>query len=414
MERLRALDLVRGWSIIGIIFIHSAVYCFGGLDQVDFAHPPLIIAVIAILANWGGLFLVVSAVANTRMAYLRIRADDNQHAVRHTLVNWALSGAVLLALHYLYNIVLGPTSFDFVTHHHHLALIPATIRSGHLTLPDAKRYFEGSTFSMLAWGLMLTAGLLFLLLRRGGIVKSRRNGIILATAGTILILAGWARPFLFPLCAQAVAEKRYLLATILSFTIDKPYPLLPYLGFAFFGAMIGLLIAAAEPLGKVMRRMGVIGSIWLALGVSGIIVLPQSIAKADTFWFAKVLMEIGIFTIVVTACLWWNGTGRRSHPLPGPERLSLVRSMGMVSCSVYLLQTPLSETLARLWTYLFPGWNMAIGTTLLFAAFNVLIWLGIMVIWRRYRFVGSWERFWAWLFRKIGRESCRGQVFGQA
>ena len=55
-----SLDVVRGIGILGVVFLHFALYNYSGLLQIDFDDPPFVITVIGFLLTWAGLFAIVS------------------------------------------------------------------------------------------------------------------------------------------------------------------------------------------------------------------------------------------------------------------------------------------------------------------------------------------------------------------
>jgi len=381
MRRIASLDVVRGVGILGVIYLHSVVFYYGDFMSIDFDNPPLVIAVIAIMVLMGGIFGVVSGAANTYMARGRSAAGRRKQGCLH-LVH---AGVFLLAAHYLYNVFLGPHTHNFETGEHSYSLVALSIRNGGLTLPGIERLFEGSALSMLGWNLILLGLILSILFRDNGIRTMRRNRLILGVGGAAVVAVSVVRIYLLPMVESSIESGRYGLATVLSFFVAKPYPLLPYLAFALFGAVLAL--SWMESRGSV-RRMAWLGFGWLVLGGLGFLVIPQSIAEVDMFWFAKVLFELGIFIVLVClAMLAFDRPGWR-------DRVPWLRRLGRVSFTVYIVQTPLSELLAKGLDVAMPGWNMTIPAMLVFGVVNVAVWLLIIAAWARHDFRFSLEWLW--------------------
>ena len=260
MKRISGFDDVRGFAILGVIFVHSTVFPFAGIDLIDMENPPVSVAIMGLAALFGGVFTVVSGAVNTVRTCEKVARDGR--AVRHALVGLVLSGAFLIVLHYFYTALLGPTSFDFETHRHHYSLLPLLIRGIGLGSLDTTRLFENTTLALLGWSLVFNGIILWLLLRRGGIGMWRRNCWIMAAIGVLLMLGGLFRIRLFPVWEQALQSRHYLVASALGFLAARSYPLLPYLGFGAFGSLLGLQLAggrAGKPSTRCSSASGVPG-----------------------------------------------------------------------------------------------------------------------------------------------------------
>ena len=85
MKRYPSLDLLKGIGILGVIYLHSIVFYFGDFRNIDFEHPPLIVAVVAILVLMGGIFGVISGAANTIMVNFRLEGKVKGKAFRHII-----------------------------------------------------------------------------------------------------------------------------------------------------------------------------------------------------------------------------------------------------------------------------------------------------------------------------------------
>lgn len=381
MKRYASLDMLRGVGILGVIYLHSIVFYFGDFMNIDFDHPPLIVAVVAVMVLMGGIFGVISGAANTIMAHFRSRGLVTGKPFRHLIS----AGVFLLFMHYIYNVLLGPHTHDFETGEHSYAMVALTVRNGALTFPHIDKFFEGSALTMLAWNLIFLGVILYVLFRNGGIHRTKRNKLVLAVCGTILVPLSLVRIYLFPLVESSLSEGNYALSTILSYFVAKPYPLLPYLAFGLFGALLALTLLESR---EGMKRMAWFGLVWLIMGIAGIFIVPQNIKDVDMFWFVKVLLELGIFMLMVVGFSLLFDTAKRERSLPW------LRRFGRVSFTIYIFQTPLSEIFAKALDITMPGWNMTIPAMLVFGVCNVVLWAGIVMLWSRYQFRYSLERLW--------------------
>jgi peptidoglycan/LPS O-acetylase OafA/YrhL len=403
VKRISGFDDIRGFAILGVIFVHSTIFPFAGIDRIDMEHPPVSVAIMGLAALFGGVFTVVSGAVNTIQTCDRIRRDGR--AARHALVGLVLSGCFLIAAHYFYTALLGPTSFDFETHRHHYSLLPAIIRGIGLDSLDLTRLFENTTLSLLGFSLVINGIVLWVLLRRGGIEKWRRNRIIMASLGLLFMMGGLLRIRLFPLWEQAIQSRRYLAATALGFIAARSYPLLPYLGFGFFGSLLGLQLAGGTGRKAINATLFGAGGAWLASGVAGYILSPPIVGQVDLPWFFKVHMELGLFLLVIGLAL--NLT-RFSHYEAGGEkrsRFSPLRTFGTISLSVFLLQMPVTEILAWVLRKVLPGWDQQIGPMFLFGGFNILLWLAFVWFVRRRCTLWPAERLRVAYYHLVSRDT---------
>jgi peptidoglycan/LPS O-acetylase OafA/YrhL len=413
MKRIAGLDDLRGFAILGVVFVHSTVFSFAGIDRLDMEHPPLSVAIMGLAALFGGVFTVISGAVNTVQACRRVEQDGR--AARHALAGLVLSGVFLVAAHYFYTFLLGPTSFDFETHHHHYSLLPALIRGIRLDSLDLTRLFENTTLSLLGWSLVFNGVVLWLLLRRGGLGKRRRNCAIMTALGLLFMLGGLLRIQLFPVWEQALQSRRFFSAAILGFIAARSYPLLPYLGFGFFGSLLGLQLAGGMGRKTINATLFGAGAAWLASGVTGYILSPPVVGRVDFPWFFKVNIELGLFLLVSAVALnltrfSWREAGQETSGLRSP-----LRTFGMLSLSVFLLQTPVTEILAWFLRMAFPGWDQEIGRMFLFGGLNLLAWLLFVFLVQKGAAPWPAERLRAAYFRLVGREtSMRGVTGGMS
>jgi hypothetical protein len=403
MKRISGFDDVRGFAILGVIFVHSTVFSFAGIDRLDMEHPPVSVAIMGLAALFGGVFTVISGAVNTIQTCGRVRRDGK--AARHALAGLVLSGVFLIAAHYFYTFLLGPTSFDFETHRHHYSLLPAALRGMGLDSLDTTRLFENTTLSLLGWSLIFNGIFLWLLLRRGGLGRWRRNSIIMTALGLLFMLGGLLRIQLFPLWEQAVQSKHRLAAVALGFVAARSYPLLPYLGFGFFGSLVGLLYAAGA--GRKLLNAAVfgLGGAWLVSGVTGYILAPPVVGRVDLPWFFKVHIELGLFLLVIGIALNVTGFSQRETDRARRAEPSPLRRFSEISLSVFLLQMPVTEILAWILRRVIPGWDQDIGRMFIFGGVNLLLWLAFVLIVQRGDTLWPAEWLRAVYYRLVRRET---------
>ena len=133
-------------------------------------------------------------------------------------------------------------------------------------------------------------------------VKEKRNYLILGISGVLIMFLSLIRVPLFHLFIQAIETKKYFLATFFSFTLANPYPLLPYLAYGFFGAMMGMMIFQKR--NKLLKIIFIpSGMFFLIYGLSGMMNFDKTISTPDYFWYFKTNFELGTFMLLLILLL---------------------------------------------------------------------------------------------------------------
>ncbi len=394
-RRIRSLDLLRGIAMVFVILFHSAIYNFANIHKIDFSDPPPLIVLMSFMALWGGVFIVYSMTVNAHMLATRIEEGGGPAAVRHL----AYGAAAYLGLHYLLNIFLGRWNVDFVNNRPDMTLVASALRRTGAGLPPVRELFEGSSLSTVGLNLILDSVLLYALLR--GRREMKRIYWILGSSGMAVTLVSFVRVGAYDMFVRAQEAGNFLLSLAGSFVLANPYPLLPYLGYGLFGALIGLMIhnRRADLLKKVILPLG---CFFLLAGVIGMTRFDKTISTPDYFWQFKTVLELGIFLLLVPgAYLLFE---RSERLLAGAQ---VVMLFSRVSLTVYMLETTLSEVLRICAGRVVPGWDQSISGCLGFGALNVLVWAVILGLWHHSGFRYSLEYLWVKGFARAGKRSTK-------
>ena len=210
------------------------------------------------------------------------------------------------------------------------------------------------------------------------------------------MLLSLVRIQIYPLAGQAVEQGNILGAVFWEFLVGKNNPILPYLGFGLFGTWLGLALAHSAAGRRAPRRalapFALFGALWLVAGLIGLFTLPTTMLEreVDLYWYFIALFQLGLFLLLVSAALTVIDLRKRRPPVL-VRALKPVRRLGMVSLSIFYLETVLSQILVKLVDALFPGWSLDIGPCLAFGALNALLWVGIVALWARFDFCYSME-----------------------
>lgn len=396
-KRIESLDILRGISLMFIILFHSSIYNYANINKIDFSNPPIIVVLMSFMALWGGIFIIYSMVANTLMLIGRSQKVVNFKIFFYSII----AGIVYIFFHYILNIFLGRWNNDFVNNKPDLTSIASSLRNMHLTFPHLTKFFEGSSLSAIALNLIILSVVLFLLLRKNGIIKEKRNYLILGISGILIMVLSFIRVPIFHLFTQAMEMKNYLLATFFSFTIANPYPLLPYLAYGIFGAMIGMMIYQGR--NKLLKiAVAPLGILFLIYGLFGMMNFEKTISTPDYFWYFKTNLELGVFMLLLVFAVFFLEP--KSNLL---NKLSVIKWFSRISLTIYMLETTTSEILRIMLLRVWPSWNQTINGCLLFGSLNIVLWIVILFFWKKINFRYSLEYYWVIFFDKIGKSSTK-------
>jgi surface polysaccharide O-acyltransferase-like enzyme len=396
-KRIESLDVLRGLALMFIILFHSAIYNYANINKLDFSNPPIIVVLMSFMALWGGIFFIYSLVANTIMLMGRSQTMVSFKIFLYPVI----AGSIYVLFHYILNIFLGRWSLDFVNNKPDLTAVASSIRSMHLTLPHLTKLFEGSSLSAIALNLIILSLVLFLLLRKNGVTKEKRNYLILGISGVLIMFLSLIRVPLFHLFIQAIETKKYFLATFFSFSLANPYPLLPYLAYGFFGAMIGMMIFQKR--NKLLKIIFIpSGMFFLIYGLSGMMNFDKTISTPDYFWYFKTNFELGIFMLLLIFTVLFLEP--KSHLL---NKLSVLKWFSRISLTIYMFETTASEIFRIALHQVWPSWDQTINGCLVFGSLNVILWIVILFFWVKINFKYSLEYFWVKFFKKIGKDSTK-------
>jgi len=397
-KRIESFDILRGISLMFIILLHSAIYNYANIHQIDFSNPPIIIVLMSFMALWGGIFIVLSTLVNALMFSRRTKDKKNFKIFSHL----SIIGVSYLFLHYILNMFLGRWNVDFVNNTPDMTFIANILRNVQSLFPPITKLFEGSSLSTIGLNLIILSGILFFFYKKKIIKKYLYLGVI----GSSIMLLSFVRIFLYGYLTQAIESHNYLLSTFYSFTLANPYPLLPYLAYGFFGALIGLMIFDNKR--KSLKRIvAPIGSFFMLYGLSGMMSFEKTISTPDWFWYFKTNFELGAFILLLIFTFFFL---ENKTKLIG--KLSFIKRFSRVSLSVYMLETFLSEIVRLVLNAFYPMWNQTINNCLLFGGLNILIWIIILFYWEKVNFKYSLEYFWVKFFGRLGKKSTKMKYLG--
>jgi uncharacterized membrane protein len=406
MRRLKSLDLIRGAGILVVVVLHASLYQYDGLLDIDFQHPPAVVTTIGFLLMMAGVFAIVSGSSHLFRWTDGISTETTvPREMRRSLL---LTGVILIVLNFVYFQALGPTLLDIPDGHHQYSFLNGLIETGHLPAFSWERLFYNTSLSMVGWNCILMGLLAPTLFPSGKVRPGLRTPALLAGIGTVLVLASWIRIFAYPAVDKAVRQPELLVAFLGSALFNKNDPLLPYLGFALIGCAMGHAFAQSISHRKLQLAGGLFSLVWIAAGSIGYILLPDTMLErsVDEMWFAIIVMQVGLFSILVLV-VWslFDANGASAARGARAATVGPLTLCGRSSLTVFIWETPVRSLYAMLWDAVFPGWSGDLPVVILFGLTMAAIWVLVVLLWRRARFIGSMEWVIGRLYAALGRPS---------
>lgn len=411
MRRYRSLELLRGFGVVLMVFLHGAVYQYAGLFQIDFSHPPMIVTIIGFLLMWSGLFAMLSGATHV----IRMSERLERGIATRVVLRWELiSAAGFLVLGLLYFTLVGPSILDFSERARENSLAVGFIRDGSLEIPGLSRWIYMNTLFMIGFS-TLVAGPLFLRLIRERDPHSTRERRIVALAALLVFAVSWLRIPLFPVFEQAQAERNYAFVIGTFWLLNKHDPLWPALGFTLCGTLFGLTLLSPPRPSRMALPLSV-GVLLLAAGVSASLFAPDTMLQRsiDWTWYAMMLTQGGVIIIGLAAAHRWLDRYGDGNGMDGLVARTLTR-FSRASLTVLFGETVIAESASRIMSAVAPGWNLSLFAALVFGVASATAWAVILGIWERsdYRYSVEWA--WVRILGRLGRPSTKlsGRLEGE-
>jgi len=411
MKRLYSLDLIRGVAIVGVVILHG-LFRWTGASRIlsGQEQPSSFISFVGLFFTMAGIFFIVSGIVNAFAMYKRVSTHRN--TLKEILFGAFVTGGWIIFLNYVYRIFLS-SGFDEIERVPPGVIIGA-LRTGSLVLPSPEKIIGPGALLLIGSTVILVVGVLAVLFRGGGHGRVRRDYMVLGLVGaTVLLAAPFVRTALVPMVSEAIANQDYLVAFSLGYLAADLMPIFPYLGYGFFGAILGIALACGEAFRKIRGYTALFGFSWFVFGLVGILVnggtgSGQSFRPDIIGWCFIRYMNLGLFTLfVLTGLVVLDfAPDERKEKL---IRLSTpLRRFGRISLTVFCLEPIMAEFLEMIANLLFPGWNNELGYVALFGVMGMFIWWFLLKHWERKNFIGSLEWQTIKIIEKLsGKKSTR-------
>jgi hypothetical protein len=401
--RYRTLDVIRGFSILYVIFIHGAIYNYSRINDLDFAQLPVLLLVAGAVGLWGGVFVVYSLIVNTISS---LRRSSKKRLEFKAFGYLALAGLLyILVVGSIQTLLLGRWSLGV---NPDITVVAEIIRGQPIDI-HLEKLLTGSGIKMIGINLLVVPLIMYAAFRKTGLRDESQNYLFFGTIGLLLLLTSFTRLFLYSDWVQALAEGNWVTGFIGSLFVADPYPGIAYLSYGFFGVALGMMLYYKRK-DYLRRYMAPLGATLLLLGGIGMTTQPPDLFGASWFWYFKVIAEAGFFVAgFALVMLRMLGKQERRNAASLTSRLwgEPLAAVSRISLTAYLLETLTSELLRHVWFWFNPSWTGSIQVCLMFGFTNMAIWVAIALLWRRWNFRWSIEDLWVRGFASIGKQSTK-------
>lgn len=390
----QGIDFLRGLGIFMLLVMHSAFYYFGGLWDLDFDNPPLIITVIGFLLMFAGLFGLISGTVHG-ISIIRLRRRQTW-TLGQIVRKKAVSAFFILIVAWLYFTLTGPGLADFAKRVMNNSILVELIRNGRWVGPNLERLLYVDSLVMIGSNTLLVSLIMVLLIR----VRRLTPSALLGLAGAVMLLSLLRLP-LYPAYLEQVEQGHWLRVLLLFWLVNKNNPVLPFLAFGLLGAWLGLLLEE----NRSRKPAFWLGIALFATGMLCYVLLPDTMLQRaiDLKWYSIMLAQMGLFLLLVLGAVGlFDRTGK---PAPAGFLFRFFSRFSYAGLTAFFWESIVSALVWRLLVLVFPALALDIGGALLFGFALAIGWGFLLLFWSRIHYVGSIEYAYGLLIAKIGRTS---------
>ncbi len=419
-SRILSIDVLRGFGIMVILVIHRIHYHWTGMrtsetlrEHFSGIWAPLIIFTIA-LFTMAGIFYFISGIVNAYAMYSRI--SNGKTPVWKATVGGVASGLWIFLMNYVQRIFFmngflpgeGGDDSKFP-----VGLATGLIRDHTVNSFSWVQVTEPGTLSLIGLNIVFVSLLLGFLLRKTKSHEKPKHYTWLVVAAILfLTLSPLSKYFFRPVYEAYFTTGSYFKAICLGHVCQE-FGLLPYLGYGFIGAIIGLGLANDDNKADFNRRNNIIALVSVIAGLLMIILFDRK----QTFGRGCIgtgicMIELGLFILIFR---WLLKVFDQCTPKKFEKRKLQskgVRRFGMMALTVYILEPFIAEILKTLVDFVAgTGWNDHLPNVLIFGFGCLLFWHFVLKLWEKARFKGTLEWLTVFILLKLTGKKSGKAVF---
>ncbi len=412
-KRLLFLDLMRGFFITYLIFIHGIaqlvlheVTSVGELPS----WATYVISPFIIVATWAPLFVMVSGVANTYSLQVQFLKNMKEAANISDVKLWdLLKGQLwnsffvyLFSLinmgffHYPIGIGGGASRYSTITGSIDQWVVgtPLVISWG-----DPLLLFFSDALALIALSGFITCFTSWIIWRKGGVLKVNRNFVILSAIGVLWVVISPAlHEWLYPIFMDSLNAGNYLPAILLKSIIGPSESTFPNVAFAIFGQVFGIALAMQLPKKKVLGYGYLMGGIFTAIAIYVFSINPAPALDASAIGsplaYQNQLLNLGLILILATFLIGFLEYKSPEKRIKLAKLTRASRRFGLIALTVFILEGLVSILWKKIFIALLPFVDFStinVGWTLLYLVILLLFWYFVVRVWAKFNFKFSFE-----------------------
>lgn len=413
--RIISIDVLRGFGIMVILVIHRIHYHWTGMrtpetlrEHFSGVWAPVIIFTIA-LFTMAGIFYFISGIVNAYSMYTRV--SNGKNTARKAMMGGLASGLWIFVMNYVQRIFFmngflpGEGGDD--------SKFPVGLATGFIRDPSVNSFSwiqvtEPGTLSLIGLNIVFVSLFLGFLLHK---TEKQRNpnlyNWLIVVAFSLLIVSPLSKYYLRPVYEHYFAIGGYFKAVCLGHVCQE-FGLLPYLGYGFIGAFVGLGLAKQEKGQLFNKRNNVIA---LSLIVAGLLMTilfdRKQVFGRGCIGSGICMIELGLFVFIFKWLLKvFDRCGGEKYE-KRKVKSNAMRRFGMMALTVYILEPFIAEILKTLVDSVAgKGWNDHLPNVLIFGFGCLIFWHFALKFWEKVRYKGSLEWLTVIILQKLaGKKS---------
>ncbi len=257
-ERLLSIDIFKGLAIIGVLIFHPSLYNnFHTPENAQSIIPMYLFFLLLPLVLFGtfaGGFPMLSSIVSTFNIYKR---TERKVSFRNAAFPIIITGIVLLILDPFKTIFFDRTYLsDFNVDNISYSLFSRLFETGEFVFPGPDKLMQIGLLPSIALSGFMVVFLLWLLLRKEGRDKDKRNIIILSVIGivwatTYYPLAKFINPYIIQLFYKGGGYT--FVAFILRWFVGHQLSFFPMGVYAIFGVILAILVIKKKDHKKIKK-----------------------------------------------------------------------------------------------------------------------------------------------------------------
>ncbi|MFW5706206.1 MAG: hypothetical protein ACOCX8_04300, partial [Bacteroidota bacterium] len=216
--------------------------------------------------------------------------------------------------------------------------------------------------------------------------------VLILLGAAALLLSPLSKFYLRPVYETLMENRSYFTAACVG-AVCQEFGLVPYLGYGFIGAVIGIGIASGESTIQIFRRGRIIAILLFLTGAIPLLVFNRH----DHFGRGCIgtgicMIELALFIIIQLWLYKYLDLATDEKYAVRQQCTTGMRRFGMLALTVYIFEPFVAEVFMQLANVVFgTGWNNQLPYVLLFGLFLLIFWYFALKVWEKYRFAGSLE-----------------------